>query len=327
LKSQKNLWYHLGLKAISRNNLSHSMRNRSSDIFQNLFYLMFNKTMNISNMHTDKRFKFKMPLKIIDSTTISLCLSLFNWAKFRKKKGGVKLHVLYNAKNQLPEFVDITEAKLNDAKGCDNYPIKPNSIYTGDRAYLSSKFMAKINDKKAFFVIRTKKNTKYEIIKKSKVNKNSGIKLNCIIKFTGSCSKDYPHTLRLIRYYDKEKNKTFDYVTNHFKLASQTIADVYKARWDIELFFKEIKQNLKIKTFIGTSENALKIQIWVALIAYLLIQYVRYKSMTSYTFLTVLRLIRVNLLIHTSLNEVLAEQENPIIKPPPIIEQQLRLAF
>lgn len=326
LKSKSKLWYHLGLKSISRNNLSYALKNRSHKIFEESFYMLLNKFINEKGFGSDKRFKFKNPLKAIDSSTISLSLSLFDWAKFRKAKGGIKLHTLYDIQNQIPEFVYISNAKRNDMSKCFTYPIIKNGIYTMDKGYIYFKFFQKINKIGAFFVSRTKINTKYKIIKRQK-KKVSSIKADWIIKITGTPQSEYPDNLRVVRYYDKEKQTTYEYITNNFKLSAKTIANIYKARWDIELFFKSIKQHLKIKTFLGTSENAVKTQIWIALISFLLIQYIRFKTKTSYSFLSSLRLIKENILTNISLYRLLSDILKIDFSPPSKSEIQLELGF
>lgn len=325
LKSRNNLWYHFGLKSVSRNNLSYAMQHRDAEIFRQTFFLLLNKYVNEKGIGMDKRFKFKNPLKAIDSTTISLCLNIFDWAKYRKSKGGVKLHTSYDIKNQIPEFVDFSNAIRHDITKWKEYPIIADAIYAMDKGYIYFKFLQKINKNKAFFVTRTKINTKYRIIKRQ-TKKHNSIKADWIVKLTGVDASEYPQELRVVRYFDKEKKMTYEYLTNNFKLSAKTIADIYKARWDIELFFKELKQNLKIKTFLGTSENALKLQIWVALIAYLLIQYIRFKTKTGYSFLNSFRLIRENILIKISYWELLLNDFKK--KPKPKINyHQLEFGF
>jgi len=290
LKSLRNYWYHLGLRSISRNNLSNAMMKRSSLIFEKMFYLLLNNFYKETKRTKDKRFRFKNSLKSVDknslksvdSSTISLCLSIFGWAKFRKKKGGIKLHVMYDNKEQLPDFVTISDGKKHDIRAAREMPIKKDSIYVYDKAYLSFRFINKVNNNGAFFVTRAKKNTQYKIISRNKKT-NKDIKADWIIELTGTKAGDYQGKLRLIKFYDREKKKTFAFLTNNCKLSAKTIADIYKARWDIELFFKWIKQNLKIKKFIGTSENAVLLQIWSAMITYLLLAFIKYKTKSDYS--------------------------------------------
>lgn len=326
LKSKNNLWYHLGLTSISRNNLSHSLRKRPYEIFEKIFYKLLGKLQNERMSIVDKRFKFKMPVKIIDSTTISLCLALFDWAKFRKTKGGIRLHVMYDSKEQIPDFMVFSDAKKHDIKATHEMPINPDSIYVMDKGYFCYKFFEKINKIRAFFVIRTKSNTKYKIVERNKKTHKS-IKADWIVEVSSLKSEEYPYRLRVIRYYDEEKKKIYEYITNNFKLSARSIADIYKARWDIELFFKWMKQNLKIKTFIGTSENAVKIQIWIAMVAYLLIEYIRFKSRTTFSLLKTFRILKDNIMHNYDLFELLTEKLIPDIKPKRIYENQLELNF
>ncbi len=326
LKSKRNLWYHIGIKSISRNNLSHALMKRSHVIFEKMFFNLLGKFQNDRMPMADKRFKFKMPIKIIDSTTIGLCLSLFDWAKFRKTKGGIKLHVMYDSKEQIPDFMIFSEAKKHDVNFSHKMPINTNSIYVMDKGYFCYKFFQKVNKNRAFFVIRTKTNTQYRIIERNK-KKNKNIKADWIVKVSSLKSEEYPYKLRVVKYYDKEKKKTYEYMTNNFQLSAKTIADIYKARWDIELFFKWIKQNLKIKTFIGTSENAVKIQIWTAMIAYLLIEYIRFKSKTTYSLLKTFRILKDNIFHNYDLFDLLTEKLIPDIKQACDNENQLVLNF
>ncbi|MCP4762866.1 MAG: IS4 family transposase [archaeon] len=326
LESKKNLWYHLGLTSLSRNNLSHALMKRPHEIFENLFFNLLGKLQNERMPISDKRFKFKMPLKIIDSTTIGLCLSLFDWAKFRKTKGGIKLHVMYDSKEQIPDFMIFSDAKKHDMHFANKITINPNSIYVMDKGYFCYKFFQKINKNRAFFVIRTKTNTQYKITKRNKKSHDS-IKADWNIEIDSAKFDEYPHELRVVKYYDKEKKTTYEYLTNNFQLSAKTIADIYKARWDIELFFKWMKQNLKIKTFIGTSENAVRIQIWTAMIAYLLIEYIRFKSKTNYSLLKTFRILKDNIMHNYDLFELLTEKLTPDIKQAQINENQLLLNF
>ena len=326
LESKSNLWYHLGIKSLSRNNLSHALKSRSYLMFEKTFYNMLSQLTKEKGLSCDKRFKFKMPLRSIDSTTISLCLSLFDWATFRKKKGGIKLHVMYNNKEQIPELINFSSASKHDITAADSIPIAENSIYVFDKGYICFEFLEKINKNRAFFVTRTKVNTQYQIVER-KSKKCKEIKADWVVKFSSYKSKDYPEQLRVVRYYDKETKKTYEFMTNNFNLSAKTIADIYKSRWDIELFFKWIKQNLKIKTFIGTSENAVKIQIWTAMIAYLLTEYIRFKSRTSFAILKTFRVLSENILSYCELFQLLMKKSPPITKLKNDGDLQLAFGF
>jgi hypothetical protein len=307
LLSKTNYWYHLGLRSLSRNNLSHALMKRSSEIFEKAFYSFLVKIEAHRGRIHHRRFKFKNQLKTIDSTLISVCLSLFSWAEFRKAKGGVRLHVVYDNKNQIPEFLIITSGKKHDITAARRIPIAEKSIYVFDRGYFCYDFMRKINENRAFFVTRTKINTQYRKVR-SNSKKDPCIKADWIVKVTGMKSKEYPDQLRVIKCYDSEQKRTFEFMTNNFTLSAKTIADIYKSRWAIELFFKWIKQNLKIKTFLGTSENAVRIQVWSALLLFLLIEYIRFLSKTKFQLLKVFRYLKDNAYQNYKLYELLADR-------------------
>ena len=304
LQSKTNLWYHLGLKSVSRNNLAHAMKNRSAQIFEKTFYLLLEKLQQQRGFIKDRRFKFKVPIKSIDSTTISLCLSLFDWAQFRQTKGGIKLHVMYDNRSKTPDFVNITEASTHDVAIADSFPISPGSVYVMDKGYMHFALFRKIAEKGAFFVTRTKTNTQYRIIER-RTKKSTAVKADWIVEFSSYRSKEYSERLRVVHYRDPETGAIYKFLTNNLKLSAQAIADIYKSRWDIELFFRWIKQNLKVKTFIGTSENAVLLQIWTAMIAYLLTEYIRFISSSCHSLLTVFRLLSENILSTVSIEQIL----------------------
>ena len=326
LQSKISSWYHLGLQSISRNNLSNSLMKRPAIVFEKTFNMMLSKLQETKNHATDKRFKFKNPLYAIDSTTISLCLSLYEWALFRTTKAGIKIHTSYDIKKQIPEFMVITEAKQSDHRGILPMTIFEGAIYVLDRGYLCFKTLANISKNRAFFVTRTKTNTQYKIIEKKKVTGNGIIK-DCLISLTGVKSSDYPELVRLIRFKNPEDKKVYDYITNNVTLSASTIANIYKSRWDIELFFKWIKQNLKIKTFIGTSENAVLIQIWIAAIAYLLTEYLRFISKTGFSRMETFRIISVNIFASRNLIELLSTKFRRLKKKMNLLDVQLDFGF
>jgi hypothetical protein len=326
LQSKSNLWYHLGLKSLSRNNLSHALKKRPYQIFEKTFYTLLSRLQKEKSLGHDNRFRFKMPVRSIDSTTISLCLSLFDWATFRKKKGGIKLHVMFNNKEQIPEVINFSNASKHDITAANSFPIAENSMYVFDKGYICFKFLENININGAFFVTRTKSNTQYRVIKRQQKIKK-GIKADWVVTFSSYKAKDYPERLRVVRYYDEGTKKTYEFMTNNFTLSAKTIADIYKSRWDIELFFKWIKQNLKIKTFIGTSENAVKIQIWTAMIAYLLTEYIRFKSKTSFPVLKTFRILSENILCHSEIFQLLMKKSPPNSSRKNTGDLQLALGF
>ena len=305
-KSISNRFYHLGINEISRNNLSNALSKRSAKLFEKLFYILLEKVQKETGSRRDKRFRFKNRLIAIDSTTISLCLSLCMWASFRSKKGGVKVHTMYDIKRQIPDFMIITEARKHDHTAVVDMPFRRGTIYVLDRAYLCLKSLQNINENGAFFVTRTKTNTQYGVIRKNKITAKT-ILLDQVISFTGAKASNYQEPLRLVRYKNPEDGKVYDYITNNIDLAASTIAAIYKSRWDIELFFKWIKQNLKVKTFYGRSENAVLIQIWTASIAFLLMEYIRFMSKTAMSITGVFRILGSHMMSDCKIMDLLGE--------------------
>ena len=292
LKMQKNSWYHLGLVNAVRSTISYANKKRSYRIAQNAFYHLLKKCKDITPKH---KFRFKNPLHILDSTTIDLCLSVFPWAKFRKRKGALKIHTLLDHRGTIPSFMVITDAKQHDVKVAKNLflPVSLDSIIVIDKAYIDFKWLYTLRKRRVYFVSRAKRDMRYEVIGQQEVNSNKGVLADEEIILTGYySSRKYPEKLRLVTYYDKKTDKTYKFLTNNFNLAAYTISQIYKARWEIELFFKWIKQNLKIKTFLGTSKNAVLTQIWTAMIYYLLLAYIKYQTKYKHSLLYLTRVIK-----------------------------------
>ncbi len=285
LKAVSSRWYHIGLKDIKRSTLSDANNQRDYRIYEDLFYSLLDRCRSITPKH---KFRFNNPLYTLDATVIDLCLSLFPWAKFRKTKGALKLHYLYDHSGSIPTFLVVTDAKQHEikvAKGQD-LPILPDSIISVDRAYIDYKWLHSLEKSRVSFVTLAKKNLKYELIGQHGVDKKKGLLFDKTIKLRGYYqSKNYPDELRLIGFRDPETEKELVFLTNNLSLSAYTITQIYKARWQIELFFKWIKQNLKIKSFLGTSKNAVLTQIWVAMCYYLLLSYIKYQTKYSYSLL------------------------------------------
>lgn len=326
LHSMSNKWYHMGLTSLSRNNLSNSLAKRSSEVFERTFYWLLDKVQHDIKEKKDRRFKFKKQIKAIDSTTISLCMSLFTWASYRKTKSGIKVHAIYDIKNQIPEFIHITDARRHDHIAVSRMPIQENAIYALDRAYLCFKTLENIDKNRAFFVTRIKSNTQYKKIS-CKKPKGTGVLRDDRIVFTGNKANDYPHEIRLVRFKDKEENKVYTFLTNNFELSARTIADIYRSRWDIELFFKWIKQNLRIRSFIGTSENAVRIQIWTAAITYLLVEYIRLLSKTVFSRIEVLRILSTHIMSNIAIGSLLTKRKPNSHSRCASLDLQLDLCF
>lgn len=310
-------WYHIGLKGIKRSTLSDAMHNRPYEIFEGLFYIMLDKCKSVTPRH---KFKFKNPLYALDSTVIDLCLSIFPWATFRKRKGAIKLHYLYDHSGSLPTFMTMTDGKTHDirvAKNSDklDFTLLPDSIISIDKAYIDYRWLYSLNNRQITFVTRVKSNMEYAVTGQHKPIKNKAVFRDDLVRLTGYHSKQkYPKELRMVGYIDPVTGKRYEFLTNNLKLAAKTIADIYKSRWQIELFFKWIKQNLKIKSFLGTSPNAVLTQIWVAMCYYLLLTYIKYQTKYSYSLTELGRMIREVLMERTNLVDILSLNAKTINK-------------
>jgi hypothetical protein len=297
-------WYHLGLTGIHKSTLSDANANRAYQIFEELFYHLLSRCKNLTPKH---KFRFKNPLYTIDASTIDLCLAVFPWAKFRTTKGAIKLHCLYDHSGALPTFLTITDGKKHDVRVVkDNaFPLLPDSIVSVDKAYIDYKWLNLLDAQGVWFVTRAKMNIDYAVIGQHPIP-GKGVLSDERISLQGPLTKTkYPKELRLIRYYDEERDKTLTFLSNNFKLAATTIAQIYKSRWQIELFFKWIKQNLKIKSFLGTSKNAVLTQIWVAMCYYLLLTYIKYQTKYGFSLLQLSRVIREMLFERKALIDIL----------------------
>ena len=291
--SLKEKFYHLGVNPAKRSTLADANNKRPWEIYRDLFFNILAKTQRFA-----PKYKLKLPRKLflMDSTTISLCLSVFLWAEFRQKKGAVKIHTALQADGLLPVFLHITNGKVHDSKAAKKIPIPKGSFLAIDRAYHDFHQYNYFNNNDIRFVTLIKTNAAYDVISSRNIVKSTGVLKDETILFRNTVTRNkYPHCIRKITYVDIKTSKKLIFLTNDFDLDAKTIADIYKARWEIELFFKAIKQNLKIKTFVGTSENAVFTQIYIAMIAYLLINYHRFQLKSKYSFQTVLRLVQINL--------------------------------
>jgi hypothetical protein len=308
LRSQHRKWYHLGLESVSRSTLADANSKRSADIYKDVFYAFLEKCQRLAPGH---KFRFKNPLYTMDSTLVKLCLSVFPWASYRKRKGALKIHTLLDHNGCLPSFLTLTDGRCHDVRVVKDprygFPqLLPDSIITIDRGYYDFKWFYSLNLKKVSFITRAKQNLKYEIAGQQEAPKNKGVISDQTIRLTGYYQQQYyPEKLRLITFYDSNKEEKLVFITNNFKLAASTIAELYKYRWQIELFFKWIKQNLKIKTFLGTSENAVMTQIWVAMIYYLLLAFIKFQTRYAYSLHELTRVIGELLMEHVDIIEVL----------------------
>ena len=312
---------HLGVpKAPNKSTLSYANEHRTAELYEALFYSTYRHFQSKGGFgNRKKKFRFKNKLLSFDSTTISLCLALFPWARFRRAKGGVKVHVMLDHDQYMPSFVYITEAKKHDVTVTRVLTLNPGSIVAMDRAYNDYAMFARWTERGVFFVTCMKENAVYEVVEKREVPKNRNIISDEIIRLTGTGAEEKcPYPLRRVVVWDSENDREIVLLTNHLDFGATTIAEIYKDRWEIELFFKALKQNLKIKTFVGTSENALRIQIWTALIAMLLLKWLHHLSKANWSFSNLTAMLRLNLFTYRNLMEWLHHpfSTDPIIPQP-----------
>ena len=310
LRAVENKLYHMGIRGkVSRTTLARANENRDwrmySDFAQVLIHIA-------RKLYANENFAVEIEQTVyaLDSTTIDLCLSLFPWARFRKRKGAVKMHTLLDLRGNIPAFIQITDGKVHDVNILDNIIPEPGSFYVMDRAYVSFRRLYIISQCQAFFVVRTKSNFKYRRLYSQPVDKSTGVKSDQTIVLTGFYqSKDYPEKMRRIRYFDKDRNKNLMFLTNNFILPALTIAELYKCRWQIELFFKWIKQHLRIKAFYGTSENAVKTQIWIAISVYVLMAIIKKHLNLKLSLYTILQVLSVSVFEKVPVLQVLTDFE------------------
>ena len=319
---------HLGIqRGPSKSNLSYANAHRPAALFEDLFWTMTKRFRAQGHLGSRKhKFRFNNKLLSLDSTTISLCLSLFPWAEFRRAKGGVKAHVLLDHDDYMPSFIHISEAKMHDAKVLALLRLNASSIVAMDRAYNDYKQFAHWTEAGVYFVTRMKDNAVYEVVKKRDVPLHRNILSDEIILLTSAqAQKKCPHKLRRIVVWDADNERKIVLLTNHLTFGATTIADIYKERWQIELFFKALKQNLRVKSFVGTSENALRIQIWTALIAMLLLKWLHHLSKAGWSFSNLASMLRLNFFTYRDLRDWLDDPFNtPPLQPFP---EQLELAL
>ena len=273
-----------------------------------------------------RSFRFKNRLLSLDSTTISLCLSLFPWAQYRQVKGGVKLHVLLSHEDYMPEYAVLTDARQHDIRPARQLSLRPGSLVVMDRGYTDFTLFGKWCEEGVFWVTRMKDGTVYQVEQTRELPKDRSILADQVIRLCGAgAAEKCPERLRRIVVWDAKQQRQMEILTNHLDFAATTLANIYRERWQIELFFKALKQNLKVKSFVGTSENALRIQIWTALLALLLLKWLHFLSAAGWSLSNLASLLRLNLFTYRDLKEWLDKPlETPPLLPPP---EQLRLTL
>lgn len=305
--------YHLGISSVSKSSLSRVNESQSYELYEALFARLLARCQSNAPTHN---FKFKNKLYSLDASTIDLCLNVFPWAKFRTTKGAVKLHVGLDHDGLLPTFVAITDGKTHDITAARALQLPKGSIVVMDRGYTDYTWYNQLNNKNISFVTRLKTNARYRVVERRTVLKTKALTSDQTIELTGAKAKNCPIKLRRIGYKDAETGIHYTFLTNNFKLAASTIADIYKTRWQIELFFKWIKQNLKVKSFLGTSKNAVMTQIWIAMCVYLILSYIKFLNNIQPSLQQILRLLQLNLFERRDLLELLrGDPPEPRISP------------
>jgi len=327
IEPHKTKYYHLGFgKGTSRSNFANANERRDSRIFEEYAFYLIEIARKSSGVDEDFQLNIDGNIYAFDSTTIDLCLNVFWWAKFRKTKGGIKLHTLYDIKTSIPCFIHISTASVNDMNALDLLYYEPGGYYILDRGYVDYERLYRIHQCSAYFVVRAKANLQFRRMYSNKVDKDNGVLVDQIGKLTGFyTSKSYPEKLRCIKFYDEETDKKLMFLSNNFDLTAEEIAQLYKYRWKVELFFKWIKQHLKVKSFWGTSINAVKIQVYSAIIAYCLVALVRNKLKVDRSTYEILQILSISLLDKTPLNELLTNQNYKDVKE--LYSNQLKISW
>ena len=306
-RAMHNKLYHLGIQSrISRSTLADANEKRDWRIYADFAQVLINIA---RPLYSEEDFGVELDETVyaLDSSTIDLCLSLFPWARFRKRKSAIKLHTLLDLRGNIPSFISITDGKVHDVNVLDELIPEPGSIYVMDRAYLDFKRLYILNQCMSFFVIRSKINTQMRRLYSNAVNKSTGLRCDQTIVLTGIKTRyQYPDKIRRIKFFDDEKDRSFSFLSNNFIVPALVIAELYRCRWKIEIFFKWIKQNLRIKSFYGTSENAVKTQIWIAISTYVLVAIVKkHMRLNDLSLYTILQILSVTLFEKVSLLQIL----------------------
>lgn len=313
LRVNKRKLYHMGIRGkVSRNTLANANKTRDWRIYADFAQALIKEA---RALYVDDGFAVELDnaAYALDASTIDLCMSLFPWAKFRRTKSAVKLHTLLDLRGNIPTLVFITDGKVHDVNILDQLPVEPGAFYIMDRGYLDFGRLFAMHQAMAFFIIPAKKNFNCRRLYSAPVDKTTGVQCDQTVLLNGFyASKDYPEKLRRIRYFDADKDKRFVFLTNNFDLPAKTVADLYRCRWQVELFFKWIKQHLRIKKFYGTTENAVKTQIWIAISVYVLVAIVKKRLGLEPSLYTILQILSVSLFEKTPILEALSSVEYKI---------------
>lgn len=296
LRAMGSRLYHMGIKSnVSRNNLAHTNENRDWRIYADFAQILVSRAKSLY-ANEPLGIDLQSTVYALDSSTIDLCMSLFPWARFRRTKSAIKLHTLMNLRGSIPEFIHISDGKMHDVNVLDLLVPSPGAFYIMDRGYLDFQRLYQLHQERSFFITRAKNNFRFRRRYSHEVDKSSNVQCDqTIVLTTHYPAKNYPEPLRRIRFYDTDTQKRFVFLTNNFELPGVTITQLYKARWHIEIFFKWIKQHLRIKAFFGTSENAVKVQIWTAVSTYLLVAIMKKELMLEQSLYTILQVLSLSL--------------------------------
>lgn len=303
--------YHMGIKGNpTRNNIANANKSRDWRIFFEFAQILIKEARELYSCEEPFSEELENTVYALDATTIDLCLSVFPWAKFRKTKGAVKLHTLIDIKGSIPSFIEITDGSVHDVNILDQLMLEPGSFYVMDRGYLDFARLNNINENLCYFVIRSKKNLRFKRLYSSPIDNDTGLRCDQTIVLEGYYShKDYSEKLRRVKYYDKESNRYLVFLTNNFEISALLVAELYKNRWKIELFFKWIKQHLRIKRFYGTSANAVKTQIWIAVCSYLAIAIIKKKHSIPLSMYNILQIFSVSVFEKVPIYLLLKKQD------------------
>jgi len=308
LRALEEKLYHTGFRGqISRSTLADANESRDWRIYADFAQLLIHQA---RTLYLKEEFGVQLAETVyaLDSSTIDLCLSLFPWARFRKTKAGIKLHTLLDLRGSIPSFIAITEAKLHDVNILDVLVPEPGAIYVMDRGYLDFERLYALHQAPASFVIRSKSNTDFRRLYSNPVDKDSGVRCDQIVVLGGFYTQQsYPEKLRRVKFYDAQRDKRLTFLTNQFSFPAATIADLYRCRWQVETFFKWIKGHLRIKAFYGTSENAVKTQIWIAIAVYVLVAIIKKRMQISLSLYTILQILSLTLFHKMPLYQAFAE--------------------
>ena len=308
LRAMREKLYHMGIRGkVSRSTLADANEVRDWRIYSDFAQILIHEARQLY-AEDDFGLELNDTVYALDSSTIDLCLSLFPWARFRKTKAAIKLHTLLDLRGDIPTFIWITDGKVHDVNVLDHLVAEPGSIYVMDRAYLDFQRLYQMHQDLAIFVTRSKTNTGLRRLYSHKVDKTTGVRYDQTVVPTGFYTKkDYPDKLRRIKYFDAEKGRAFIFLTNQFTLPALTIAELYRCRWRVEIFFKWIKQHLRIKKFFGTSENAVKTQIWIAISTYVLVAIMKKRMKIDLSLYTILQILSISLFEKKPIYQVLTE--------------------